>query len=290
MSSKQFMPSKFRRVRSHPEPEAQRHRGSAVAKLYGEAFQMREHLFRSFMREITAPYRDAKLTLFWAIMTPVVPITAYAFLKIALSAFPSSDGIDPAVYVALGVTFWFWMNDIVFSGVSGLNKNKTMLAQSRYPLIATIFSRQSNVVFDTFVRLAFSAILVAIFSTWSAIGILGAFALMVIMAVMAHGFGLILTVLWASTPDMKNLAEIGFRYAFFISNVLFPLPTGTWTVWLYRLNPFAIALNNARYFIVYGKPVSWVEIGAISALALIVFLIGSRLFFFAKEHIRETLV
>jgi len=93
-----------------------------------------------------------------------------------------------------------------------------------------------------------------------------------------------------STPDMKNLAEIAFRYAFFVSNVLFPLPTTSWTVWLYRLNPFAVALNNARYFIVYGRPVSWVEVGGLTALAIVSFWMGSRLFFFAKEQIRETLV
>lgn len=251
---------------------------------------MRGHLFRSFIREISAPYKETKLSLFWAIMTPVVPITAYAFLKIALNAFPSSDGIDPAVYVALGVTLWFWMSDFVFSGISGLGKNKTMLAQSRYPLIATVLSRQSNVVFDTSVRLVFTAILVAIFSPWSPIGLLAAIGMLFIMAMMAHGFGLILTVLWASTPDMKNFAEITFRYAFFISNVLFPLPMNSWTIWLYRLNPFAIALNNARYFIVYGRPVSWTEVAAIAALAIIIFWVGSRLFYFAKEQIRETLV
>ncbi|NNC37504.1 MAG: ABC transporter permease [Hyphomonadaceae bacterium] len=273
-----------------PPLEEEERRGSATVRLYRPVFQTGKHLGRALIREILAPYRETKLSILWALLTPVVPITAYAFLKIFLNAFPSSDGIDPAVYIAVGVTLWFWMRDIVFSGVNGLNRNKTMLAQSRFPLINTILIAQGNVIFEASIRIVFTMGLIAVFSSWSFAGILAAGVMMFVMAVMSHGIGLVLAVVCASSPDFKNLSDIVFRYAFFVSNVLFPLPKNDWTIWLYWLNPFAIAIDNTRYLIVYGEPKSWIEISALVVLALLVFMAGSRLFYFAKDQIRETLI
>lgn len=228
--------------------------------------------------------------LFWAIITPVVPISAYAFLKIALKAFPDSNGIHPAVYVAVGVTVWFWLRDLTFAAVSGLSRNKTMLSQSTFPLIGVVFTSYGVVAFDTLVRVLATSAIIFFLGSFSFFGVFAGLALLLIAAVMAHGFALILAVLWAGSPDTKNLVDLVFRYAFFVSNVLFALPQKGWASWLYILNPYAIVVENTRLLILTGHPRSWSEIGAIGALALVSFVVGSRLFYLAQDRIRATLV
>lgn len=263
---------------------------TSLYSLYYQAFDLRWHIARSFLRESLSPYRDTKLIWLWAILTPIVPISAYTFLKVALNAFPDSDGIHPAVYVAIGITVWFFLRDLTFGAVSGLGRNKSMLAQSRFPMIGTIFSSYGMVIFDTIIRLIVCAIVIALLGSFSWLGLLYGFTLFIVGAMMAHGFSLILAVLWAGSPDIKNLADILFRYAFFVSNVLFALPRDGWASWLYKLNPFAILIENIRQFVIMGKPRSWTEVAIIALLSVVIFVIGSRLFYVSQSRIRATLV
>lgn len=210
-------------------------------------------IWQSFKSDLDNRFRNTFLGLFWALFLPIVPISAYLFLRLVITDSGSTeDSIHPALYVAIGVTLWFAIVDSIMVPIRSMQAARGLASQDAIPLCVTILSFSGPILLD----LAIRAILVAAvflllqgIPPWEAILTL---PLIILCVAYALGLGVYLLFLQLIVPDSENIISIVLRYLIFVSLAIFPLSIVTSGHWLFYINPIAIVIENMRSLMTTG--------------------------------------
>ena len=257
----------------------------AVAK---EVHRYRWHIWTQFSRSLRGRFAFNHLGTIWALILPVIPVSAYLFLRLVLAP-DSSDSIHPALYVGLGVTIWFAFAGLILAPINTIDSQATLLARSHYPLSAAITSNLSVLAMDALTRLVFILPFFLVLSKPSAAGILLSLLVLLAGALFSLGLGCFALLLTLAIPDAKNLIDISLRYLIFLSLAIFPLPQWQWAEWVVVLNPLAIFIDGARSLLILGETDKAFLIAGYSLLGLIVFVLGVRSLKSCERQIRGVL-
>lgn len=263
-----------------------------VTSLISQIYRWRWHISVNFIRDFKAPFANAGFGLIWSILLPLTPVGAYTFLFIALRP-ETSDGLHPAVFVTLGVTIWFLLADLVTSVISTIANKSGAVAKTAYPLFAAIVSDLGTPLFEFTVRCI--ACLIVLFALHGAPELSGLLAIPILLASapLFIGLGLILGVFNAVNRDVGMITMVISRYGLFVSGAIFSLEAiapGALGDWLVALNPFAFFIELVRSLLVGAPldiPVLWAPaLAAYLAAAVLVFMIGARLFYVTEYDLR----
>jgi ABC-type polysaccharide/polyol phosphate export permease len=89
--------------------------------------------------------------------------------------------------------------------------------------------------------------------------------------------------------DLKNIADIFFRYMIFLSFALFPLSLEGVGWWWYTFNPFAIFIDNIRSVLLLEQFVSPVHFLVLSLLSVALLVIVLHLYYVLERRIAGAL-
>ena len=249
----------------------------------------RWQISKIFMRDFTAPYKRSVLGLAWAVILPIIPITAYVLVRVVVRS--SDADVHPAVYVAIGVTLWLLLKDCIMTPINSINKYGNLVTKTRFPLIGAITASFGQVAFDTILRVLATILVISIWGSINPTGFLMAIPLVLICCLCAFGIGLMLTPIVTIVPDLKNLMDIAFRYLIFFSYVIFPFPSKAWAEIAFLLNPFAVIIENTRNLIISGAPLGNPKYILIMVLLLIgVFFVSLYVFAKSRRYVREFII
>lgn len=257
---------------------------SATRHMLREILQHRDHIRAAFKQDFRNIYHGTLLGVTWNIILPLVPISVFALLS-RHRVLPNFDGVDPGTYVALGSTVWFLLAGCIQQPLQTVRARNVEVMKTALPLSAMVVSSFAQLLFDTMVRLVLVAIMVILSATefrWSALLI----PIALLPAIMLFlGIGLILGVANVIYADVGRVTGILLQYGIFVSGVIFPvssLPFSNILVW----NPAYVLIEGARELCFRGFPENGWVLGGYSALGLIVFFFGCRLFYLMEYRVR----
>ena len=210
-------------------------------------------IWQSFKSDLDNRFRTTFLGLFWALFLPIVPISAYLFLRLAITNAATEEGqIHPALYVAIGVTIWFALVDAIMVPIRSLQSARGVATQDSVPLSVSILSASVPILMDLVIRLILVAVVYALLQgtpPWQAILTL---PLILLCIVYALSIGIYLLFLQLIMPDAENIISIVLRYLIFVSLAIFPLGIVASGHWLYFANPIALIIENLRMLMTTG--------------------------------------
>lgn len=258
---------------------------TAVASLAREIVQFRWHIWINFKRDFTAMYRQTGLGVVWNIILPVVPVTVYLLLA-KLRVFPTYEGMDPTVYITVGVTLWFLFSGAIRIPVGIVENQSAALAKTSYPLICAILAGFAQLCFDTLVRTALVLPVMFYFVGAPPAGALFFPILLIPALTFFAGLGLTLSILNTIYRDVSKVVTVMLSYGIFVSLVIFPLPAIGIVQTIITFNPFATYIDNLRYLLVFGhlgnQHVFWIT----SAIGAIAFFVGCKIFHVMEQRIK----
>ncbi len=220
-----------------------------AASLHRDRWQ----LWQSFRRDLEGRFRTTALGLFWAFALPLVPVSAYVFLRVALTGEHTTEQLHPAVYVAVGVTIWFALTDALLLPGRTISRARAYLAQNPVRLGTAVFARLGDLLLDLLVRGLFGAAVIALLHGPVPLSGALAFPFALLLGVLAMlGIGVFLYLLQLAYPDAENIVGIVLRYLIFLSLAIFPLTQVVESAWLYWLNPFAVWIDGLRMLLIDG--------------------------------------
>ncbi|MEM0986155.1 MAG: ABC transporter permease [Pseudomonadota bacterium] len=263
---------------------------TATWRILTALVEHRRQIFSVFWSDFNAPHRKNVLGAAWAYTMPLLPITAYVFVRSVIQdPNADADALHPAVFVVLGVMPWLLMRSAIMTPFEAINRYRTLVMNSTFPLIAAVVAGFGAVSLETLIRLIAGIVVVIALASASPLGVLAATGLLIAMSLFALSLGLFLVPAMVAVPDIRHILDIFFRYAIFFSGVIWSVPIISGSDLLYRLNPLAVFIGAFRDTLV-GDTVAYpVVLFALLVATPVLFVFGARTLYATESQIKESL-
>lgn len=236
----------------------------------------------SVAREFRARYGNAVLGALWTLLSPLAMIVVYTvvFAEVMRTRLPGSEnGYAYSIYLCAGILAWGLFAEIVGRAQTMFIDQANLLKKIHFPRIClpliVVLGALLNfgIIFGLF-----TMFLVASGNFPGAVfaAIVPVLALQVLFAI---GLGLIIGVLNVFFRDIGQLFGILLQFWFWLTPIVYPasiLPESL-RGWL-AFNPMAAIIGAWQRILVTGQPPLWETLAAPLALALLMCLLGWRLY------------
>ncbi len=259
-----------------------------LSQAAGVFWRYRWQLAVQFARTVRGRFSRSYLGVFWALVLPIVPVSAYLFLRLLFAPTPT-DGMHSAIYVGLGVSLWFLMSGAVMAPMQAITRQAGTLSRSHFPVTVAIAGELLETIFDTVIRLVFLLPFLFWLGQPSIEGVVLGLLAVLVLFMFATGLGCFLLLLSLVVPDTRTIVEVLMRYLIFLSLAIFPLPANLWGEALSRFNPLAVLIDNTRSLVVDASLSMPTEFAVTGVFGVVLFCTGIYFVHVSERHVRGLL-
>jgi lipopolysaccharide transport system permease protein len=246
-------------------------------------WQYRELLYFLVWREVKVRYKQTVLGVAWAILQPLMTMAIFTVIFGIFVNVPS-DGLPYPLFALAALLPWTYFSEALSRSSVSLVGDAQLIRKVYFPRLIMPLAAVVSPAVDFF--LAFIILLgmmawYGVSPTWGIIMLPGflLFGLVTALAV-----GLWLSALNVRYRDVRHTIPFLTQCWMYASPVAYPIsvvPEG-WRA-LYGLNPMAGVIEGFRWALL-GKESPDVGVMTMSAMAVIVLLVGGLIFFHRMEH------
>lgn len=256
-------------------------------EMFSELVDNHELVWRLFLRNFKAKYRQTVLGFLWALIMPLLAVGTFVFLNRAGVLNIGKVDIPYPAYALLGLTVWHIFAGGLRACSNSIVAGGSMVVKINFPKEALVLSSLGEALVETLVRLALTVFVFAIYKVvpaWTAI----LFPLTLIpLLLFTLGLGFMLSILNAVFRDVANIVSLSSTFLLFITPILYPEPKASFFKAFTIFNPLAALVSGPRDLVVKGYLTQPVSFWFYSALSLIIFIISWRFFHLAEIRIAE---
>jgi lipopolysaccharide transport system permease protein len=242
----------------------------------------RGFVFGSVQREFQSKYRNTMLGAAWTVLNPLAMIVVYTviFAEIMHSKLPGTpSGYAYSIYLCAGVLTWGLFAEIVGRGQSMFIEQANLIKKISFPRIAlpVIVVLNAGLNFAIIFGLFTVFLLVAgLFPGWVFLALLPVLLVLVLFAI---GLGLVLGILNVFFRDVGQFFAIFIQFWFWFTPIVYPVSILPEQVrGLLAWNPIAAVVIACQTVLVYGRMPDWASLAPALACAVVLCLLGLRLF------------
>ncbi len=276
---------------------------SAVKRSYArEVLNTREILINLTMRETRGQYRRTALGQLWSILNPLATMVVYTlvFAFILRASPPPGDpsGLEIyALWLMCGMLPWQFFVRVVTGGLSSIVANAPLITKVYFPRIHLPFSVTLSSGITWSIELGVLSIVLWLFGGFPLPWLPLVVVAMVVLALFATGFALILAVANVYFRDTEHFVGIALPMWMFLTPVIYPIQlvedlaqrSGEWIIDVYRLNPMQRFLEVFRDLLYDNRMPQLTDSIACALAGLIVFVIGYLVFAHKESRLAELL-
>ncbi len=253
-----------------------------------------EDLIKMFVkRNFISHYKQTVLGPLWYVISPLITSVLFTvvFGKIANI---STDGVPQFLFYMAGNTVWNYFATCLTSTSNTFTSNAHLFGKVYFPRltmpIATVIYSAISFVIQFVIFIGFLIYFVMSGAVLSPnLFILLTPILLIHMAALGMGFGIIVSSLTTKYRDLSVLVSFGIQLFMYITPIVYPVSalSGKWKT-LIMLNPMAPIVNNFRYaFLGCGKP-EWGYWLLSAVITFLVLLFGIVLFNRVEKDFMDT--
>lgn len=252
-----------------------------------ELIQSRELMWRLFLRDLSARYRQSVFGYVWAVMPAIVTVATFTYLKGSGTLPIGETNMPYPAYVLLGMSVWQLF-------ATGLTRTTQSLVQASAIITKINFARETLVlaafgesIFNFLIRIVLIGVVFAWFRvvpTWTIIFVP---FMLIPLALMTVGFGFMLSIANGVFRDIGNSLTLLLTFAMFLTPVIYPPPTQWPKVLINYLNPVSPFIIATRDLITKGTLSQPDGLLYASVAGFVVFLVAWRIFHLAMSRIAE---
>jgi lipopolysaccharide transport system permease protein len=252
---------------------------------FQEIWNYRDLLSIYIHRDIVTQYKQTILGPIWIIIPPL--LTTFVFTVIfGQIAQISTDGIPSVLFYMAGIINWNYFSNALISTSNSLAGNAGIFGKVYFPRVLVPLST----LISSLLRYAIQFILFLGIAVYFYLNGIAQFSLKIdllwmlpflilIMAILGLGFGLIFSALTAKYRDIRFLISFGVRLAMYTSTVIFPLSAVPEAYKHFILfNPMSPIIETFRSIFFNSGAISYSSLGFSVAVALLVLFSGMIIF------------
>lgn len=258
-----------------------------------DVFKYKDLIKMFVKRNFISHYKQTVLGPLWYVISPLITSVLFTvvFGKIANI---STDGVPQFLFYMAGNTVWNYFATCLTSTSNTFTSNAHLFGKVYFPRltmpIATVIYSAISFVIQFVIFIGFLIYFVASGVVLSPnLHILLTPILLIHMAALGMGFGIIVSSLTTKYRDLSILVSFGVQLFMYITPIVYPVSalSGKWKT-LIMLNPMAPIVNNFRYaFLGCGKP-EWGYWLLSAVITFLVLLLGIVLFNRVEKDFMDT--
>lgn len=255
-----------------------------------EVWAYRDLIFILARRDIVAVYKQTILGPLWFLISPVLTVIVYMFVFGSIAGI-STDGMPQAVFYLGGITLWNYFSSCFTATANTFTTNAQIFGKVYFPrIVAPMANVLSNMVKLFIQMLLFVGVLAYyLFQDQSTIALANEIyllpVLILMMAGLSLGIGIIISSLTTKYRDFKNFIGFGVSLLMYASPVIYPISAvkdqGYGALLAY--NPIAPIIETFRYIFTSQGSLDWNGL-LVSGLATISILLFGLILFNRVER------
>lgn len=252
---------------------------------FKEIWQYRDLLSMFVKRDIITQYKQTILGPLWFFIQPALQTAMNIIIFGKIAKLPT-DGLPAPLFYLLGNILWFYFADCLNKTSSTFTTNQAIFGKVYFPrLIVPLATVTSNLV-----RLAIQfSLFIAIYTYYLIVGatitpniyLLLTPLLIVMLAGLSLGFGIIISSMTTKYRDLTILFTFVVQLWMFATPVIYPLSMmSPERQWIMALNPVTSIIETFRYATMGVGTVSWAQLSY--SFGFMVVLLGVGIVVFNK--------
>lgn len=221
------------------------------------------------------------LGVFWLYFRDVMYFVVYTLFRVLTSGSGEIMGMNPIVYLLLGLIPFFFMNEVLNRGTAAIKNNKSIIQSIKFPITTIPTIDVLTIFFQRIITFLIMVVIVYAFGYGEKIQYLKVLYFMFAMLVCMFVCNLIISAFVAISTDFHQLYMSFMRILIFICPVIWTFDTikNPFLNILLHLNPLAYVLSGFRNAFILGGMPSIEYTIYFWACMLISFIIGCRIQF-----------
>ncbi len=252
-----------------------------------ELIDNRELIWRLFVRDFTAKYRQTLLGVLWAILTPLVTIGTFLYLNKAGVFDTGETSVPYPAYAILGLTIWQLFSGGVAASYNSIVAAGSMVGKINFPKEALVIAAFGQTAVDVLIR-AVITFMIFLYYKISPPGIsLLAPLLLVPLLLLTLGTGFILSILNSFSRDISNVVNLVLGFLLLLTPILYNEPKSDFFGVVNHWNPLSVLVCTPRDLILSGSFANPDKYLLVSFASFVFFLVCWRVFHIAEYRIAE---
>jgi lipopolysaccharide transport system permease protein len=248
-----------------------------------EVWRYRDLLRMFVKRDFVANYKQTILGPIWYFIQPVMVTITYVFIFGSVANL-STDGLPKLLFYLAGITCWNYFQECLNGTASVFKNNANIFGKVYFPrLIMPLSIVVSNIIkFSIQFLLFIGFLLYYIFNgadVYPNLYILLTPLLIILMAAIALGSGMIISSLTTKYRDLVFLMTFAVQLLMYATPVIYPLSSipEKYKVF-FLLNPLTSIVETFRYAFLGVGTFNWIYLGYSLLFAVTVMVFGTMIF------------
>lgn len=260
----------------------------------GDLWRYRDLVALFIRRDFVATYKQTILGPLWFIIQPALTTLTFT-LVFGNIAKLSTDGLPKLLFYLSGITAWNYFAECLVMTSNTFIANASMFGKVYFPRLAVPVSIVISNLIKFGIQLGlFVALLVFYMAKGSAVGPTAAIALLpvllLIMAALGLGCGIIVSALTTRYRDLRYLVQFGVQLAMYSTPVIFPLSKLPEKYqWIMLANPMTPVIETFRYAFLGTGTFSVAHLGLSAGIAAAILGVGVLLFNRVEKSFMDTI-
>lgn len=248
-----------------------------------EVWNYRDLLLMFVKRDFVSFYKQTVFGPLWFFIQPVFTTIIFTFVFGNLAGL-STDGLPQPLFYLAGITAWNYFAECITKTSTVFKDNANIFGKVYFPRLILPLS----IVTSNLVRFGVQMLLfVGMMAYYAAIG--GTFritwaivlfpVLVLLMALLGLGLGLIITALTTKYRDLSFLVTFGVQLLMYMTTVIYPLSAAPERYRpLIELNPMTGIIEAFRHAFLGQGELSVASLGYSAAVSLVILVVGVLVF------------
>lgn len=259
-----------------------------------ELWRYRDLIMLFVRRDFVSQYKQTILGPIWLFIQPLFTTLTFFFVFNQIAKIPT-DNIDPILFYLSGITLWNYFSDCFIKTSNTFVANAGIFGKVYFPRLATPIS----IVFSNLVKLGIQVLLFLAIMCYQ-ISFKGAEVnlnmhililpyLIILMAVMGLGLGIIFSALTTKYRDLSFLLAFGIQLLMYATPIIYPLSyTGGNLHTIISMNPLTPIMESFRYAFFSIGSFDWSGLAYTSIFSFGVLFFGIIIFNQVEKSFMDT--
>lgn len=261
-----------------------------------EVWRYKDLLAMFVKRDFVTFYKQTILGPLWFFVQPL--LTSIMFLIIfGKVANIGTDEVPKMVFYLSGVTLWNYFSECLNKTATVFKDNANIFGKVYFPRLIMPLS----IVVSNLVRFCIQFLLFILIWAWHYFKgynlhpnwtILLVPYLLLLMAILALGAGMIISSLTTKYKDLIFLLTFGVQLLMYATPIIYPLSTleknAKALAWIIKANPLSAIVETFRYGFTGSGNFSWMMLSYSSVFAILLLIIGALIFNKVEKGFMDT--
>ena len=269
-------------------------RDKLLAVDWKEIWRYRDMFLLFVARNFRTAYKQTILGPLWFIITPVLSVIVYATVFGGIAKIPT-DGIPPILFYLLGISVWGYFSACLSATSNSFVSNADIFGKVYFPrIIMPLVAVTTNLLSFAIQLAIFAAFYIYYAATGTELEIHWQIVLfpflIVLLALMAVGFGMIFSSMTTKYRDLQIMLAKIISLWMYITPVIYPLSmvTDEKLHLAMSLNPVTPVMEAIKYSLLGQGQFSWAWLAYSAAFTLVLLVFGLMMFNKVQKSFMDT--